>query len=193
MAHSSIAARLCALVLASVSFAGEAAPVVRFSVDDVGGGQFRYNLNVDNSTGSGDISGLLVMNGNSLFGLDNSSEIVPPENVGGNPAANWSFLAPGSFLDILFYFSLDPAADIPMGGSLGGFSFLSMLDPSAVMSGGFAVEVIDSISGNEIPLQNAQFMDEPSGLLLVALGLVGLFGSRSLRPAGSAQFALTRA
>lgn len=155
------AAWLCAMALLLMSSA-RAAPMVLFSVDDVGAGLFQYNLIVDNSTGGEPLSGLLVLNGNSLFGLDDTSEIGAPQNVAENPAANWSFFAPlPAFSDILFYFSLDPAADIPTGGSLAGFFFRSTLDPLAVTSGGFAVEAIGAIFGNEIPLSNARFISEP--------------------------------
>ncbi len=70
------AAWLCAMALLLMSSA-RAAPMVLFSVDDVGAGLFQYNLIVDNSTGGEPLSGLLVLNGNSLFGLDETCPESP--------------------------------------------------------------------------------------------------------------------
>lgn len=148
-----------------------ASPMVFFSVEDGDFGLSQYNLTVDNQGGAEPLSGLLVLNANSLFGVDDTTFVGAPQSIGGDPVASWSFLPPvPPFIDILTYFSLDPLADIPIGARLGGFFFQSALDPSAVIGNGFAVEAIGAISGAEIPLANAILVPEPSSLLLLALG-----------------------
>jgi hypothetical protein len=162
---------LLALTLGSQAWAS---PMVFFGVDDLGGGFFQYNLSIDNSDGSEPLSGLLVLNGGSVFGLDPSSAVGAPQDIGGNPAANWSFIAPfPPFVDILSYFSLDPAGDVPINGVLAGFFFQSMENPNNLSNDDFAVVGIGANSGGEIPLGNAQFVDEPSSLSLLCFGVVG--------------------
>jgi hypothetical protein len=86
---------LCALAL-TLSAEAWAAPMVLFDVNDLGGGLFQYDLTVDNTGGSEPLNGLLVLQGGSVFGLDPTSAIGAPQDVGGNPAADWSFIAPVS-------------------------------------------------------------------------------------------------
>jgi len=74
-------ATVLTLVASTQSWAG---PIVLFTVDDLGGGVFEYNLIVDNTGGSEPLSGLTVIKGNSVFGLDDTSVIGAPENVGGS-------------------------------------------------------------------------------------------------------------
>src|ERR1700730_1297284 len=110
------------LLVLTLGFQAWAAPMVLFSVDDLGGGFFQYDLTVSNNAGTEPLSGLLVLNGGSVFGLDATSIIGAPQDIGGNPAADWSFFAPlPPFVDILSYFSLDTAGDVPINGVLGGF------------------------------------------------------------------------
>jgi hypothetical protein len=162
----------------SLSLEGQAGPMVLFGVEDLGGGFFQYDLTLNNNGGVEPLSGLLVVNGGSVFGLDASSNIGAPQNVGGNPLADWSFISPfPPFVDILSYFSLDSAGDVPINGSLGAFFFQSSTNPSALSSGDFAVIGIGGITGNQIPLGNALFAPEPSSLLLAILALVWVVGS----------------
>ncbi len=143
------------------------APSVLFSVNDLGGGVFQYNLFVDNRGGSEPLSGLNVLNGNSVFDLDASSVIGPPPN--------WSFLPPlPPLIDDLDFFSVQSSADVQMGGVLGGFFFQSTLDPSVVRSSGFAVEGIGERSASQIPLGNAQLVPEPSSVLFLSVGITGV-------------------
>jgi hypothetical protein len=165
---------LCALAL-TLSAEAWAAPMVLFDVNDLGGGLFQYDLTVDNTGGSEPLNGLLVLQGGSVFGLDPTSAIGAPQDVGGNPAADWSFIAPFP-VDPLSYLSLDPTGDMPLNGSLGGFFFQSTQDPANLRNDDFAVVGIGATTARQIPLGNTQFVPELSTLLLLATGLSGLLG-----------------
>jgi hypothetical protein len=154
-----------ALLLALLVVAGsraQALPIVRYSVNDLGGGLFAYRLSVTNAGGSEALSGLNVLNGASVFGLDGSSSIGAP--------SGWMFFEPlPPLIDDLVYFSLSPGADVPVDGSRAGFSFRSTTDPDTLGAGDFAVEGIGAESGSQIPLGDAMFVPEPAlGVLLVA-------------------------
>ena len=157
-----------AVLLLTLGMGAWAGPMVQFGVQDIGGGFFQYNLTLNNQGGTEPLSGLLVLNGGSVFALDSSSNIGAPQDVGGNPAADWSFLSPfPPFVDILSYFSLDPAADVPVNASLGGFFFQSSTSPFALSSGDFAVVGIGAITASQIPLGDALFVPEPASVLLL--------------------------
>jgi hypothetical protein len=164
------------VVLLMLSAWAWATPRVLFTVNELGGGEFQYNLLVDNQRGSEPLSGLNILNGNSLFGLDNLSVIGAP--------IGWSFFAPlPPFADDLDFFSLTTAANIAVDGVLEGFLFQSTLDPMIVSSSGFAVEGIGAVSASQIALNNARLIPEPSTLLLFGSGLAGLMscGTKSKR------------
>jgi hypothetical protein len=78
-------AQLLAVLLATGS-AASALPVVQYTVSYLGGGFFQYDLVVDNDDGSEGLSGLNILHGNSVFGLDGTSTIGEP--------AGWSSFAP---------------------------------------------------------------------------------------------------
>jgi len=148
-----------------------ATPVVLYSVDDLGGGLFRYNLAVDNNGGSEALSGLDVLNGDTVFGLDGNSAVGQP--------AGWSHFSPlPPLVHDLDYFSLAPGGDVPVGGVRGGFSFESTTDPNAIAGDDFAVEGIGATSASQIPLGDAELVPEPATGLLLLLGASGLAARR---------------
>ncbi len=162
-----------ALLLAALlvtSSAAFALPMVQYSVTDLGGGLFQYNLLVDNDDGAEGLSGLNILHGNSVFGLSGASTIGEP--------SGWGSFAPlPPLIDDLNYFSLSTATDIPVDSSLGGFSFQSITDPNTLAGDDFAVEGIGADSATQIDLGIAQLLPEPSlGVLLLAAGLFGWRG-----------------
>src|SRR5215467_6632781 len=140
--------------LFTTSASSWAIPIVNATIDSLDGGVFRYNLTLTNTGGLEPLGGLFLVNAGSVFGLDDSSVIDAPQDVGG-----------------------DPIADVPIDGSIGGFSFLSAKDPATIMGNDFAVEAIGASSASEIPLGNAQVVPapvaEPASLVLLAIGLGG--------------------
>lgn len=156
----------CLLMLA----AGESrAQSVLFSAADLGGGLFRYDLAVDNTGGLEPICGLTIVNGNSVFGLDATGLIGAPPD--------WDFLAPDPpFVDALDYFSLDPAADVPVDGILSGFFFQSARNPATLAGGDFAVELFGCDTQSVVFSGPAQLVPEPGALALFGPGLLGLLG-----------------
>ena len=163
------------LLLAIVALAASAAtasPNVTFTTTPLGGGLFQYNLTLNDAGGSEPFSGLDILNANSVFGLTGGSTIGAP--------AGWSYFAPAPLVNELDYFSLSGASDIPVGGSLGGFSFVSATDPASI-GFTFAVEAIGGTSSSQIPLPNAVYMPEPSTGLLLAGALGGLGVARRRR------------
>ena len=142
-----------------------AVPMVFFSADDLGGGLFQYNLSIANNGGTEPISGLSILPGNSIFGLDDFSLIAAP--------ADWSFLAPlPGFADNLDFFSLNSAADVPINGVLGGFSFQSTAVPDS-LGGSFDVRLISAVSNTKIPIP-AIPTPEPTTIILLGSAIVGL-------------------
>jgi hypothetical protein len=146
-----------------------ASPMVTFSAFAVGAGSFEYDLTVQNQGGSEPVSGLLILNGGSVFALDNTSIIGAPNG--------WSFFAPlPPVVDPLSYFALDSTADVPIDGSLEGFFFQSFKDPDALANNDFAVALIGAISGSETFTGTAQPAPEPAigwFMMLIAAGLAG--------------------
>ena len=162
-----VAAVLRALALLTLSGAASAVPMVVYTVDDLGGGLFQYNLTLENDGGSEALSGLNVLHGDSVFGLDDGSPIAAP--------AGWIYFAPfPSLIDDLNYISLDAGTDVPIGGSLGGFSFVSALDPDSIDGDDFHVEGIGADSASQIDLGNAQLVPEPATAVLLLSALAGL-------------------
>ena len=140
----------------------------------LGGGVFQYDLTIANTdlinpnTGLPEpIAGLNLLKGFSVFGLDSSSTITAP--------AGWMFFAPDPGIPLmneLNFFSLDPLFDVPIGVSLGGFSFESLTDPATLRRRDFAHDFVGGIT-----FQNFS-APEPPVLTLVVLGIALARGFR---------------
>src|SRR3982751_1157144 len=120
------------------------AAIVKYTAAMGTGGEFRYNLTLDNTLGSEALSGFLVVNGSSVFGLDLSSLVGSPPN--------WDSMAPVPFIvDPLSFFSLDPTADFQPGSFLSGFFFQSLRGPATIGPGDFQIIAINSATSEQIP------------------------------------------
>jgi len=145
-----------ALVLLLAACRPVSATPLQFTVDYLGGGLFQYNLSLSDSFNE-PLSGLNILHANTIFGLNASSAIGLP--------AGWGDFAPlPPLVDELNFFSLSPVADVPLGGSLGGFYFQSTTDPATLPSGGIAFDVIGGTSGKQLSVPDRS----NSGLLFFA-------------------------
>jgi hypothetical protein len=168
---------LCVVVLSLVASTQSRAISIFYDPKDLTGGLFQYNLVVDNTGGTEPISGLLVLHGNSAFGLDATSVISAPQDIAGNPAADWFFFPPDPgppLVDSLDYFSLNPAGDVPINGVQGGFFFTSLKDPNTIGGDDFRVDLVGSISGAQIFQGRAQLVPEPSTIILLGVSTLVL-------------------
>lgn len=178
--HSRVCALAFAAALALIALlppAASAAPYVSFTVNDLGGGLFLYDLDLDNDSGSEPLSGLNVLNAGTIFDLDDTSTISAPPG--------WSYFEPLlPFVDELNFFSLDGADDIAIDAVLGGFSFVSTTDPSTI-GNTFGVEAIGGTSSSQIPMDDAYLVPEPASGLLFGAALVALAAARQRRSAAA--------
>jgi hypothetical protein len=144
------------------------ADILTATTINLGGGEWRYNLTLDDPY-SFPLSGLNILQANTLFGLDLGSTISTP--------AGWDFFAPlPPLVDELNFFSLSSASDAKPGIPLVGFSFDSATDPST-LTGPIQFDVINGITGTQVP--------EPSGrvpLGLLVLGAAALMKRRVKKP-----------
>jgi|GEM_PF-2396319 len=175
-----LAGTLAGLALLATGAAASAVPVVTYTVEDLGGGLFQYDLTLHNTGGTEALAGLNVLHGDSVFGLDGGSAIGTP--------SGWTAFAPlPSLLDDLHYISLSPSGDVAIGASLGGFSFVSATDPDTLAGDDFHVEAIGADSASQIDLGIAQLVPEPATGALLAGGLAALALRRRARAAQGAR------
>jgi hypothetical protein len=159
------AARYCIAVAVALALCplAKGSVIVTYSTANLGGGTFQYNFTINNQSGAVADSGLLIEGGNSVFGLDPSSTIGAP--------TGWSFISPlPPFDDLLSYFSLTPATNLPIGGSLSGFTFQSLTDPEAL------TEVDTIVVGSDSSQMPVTITPEPTtvyivGPILIAIGI----------------------
>jgi hypothetical protein len=146
------------LALCSIA---RASAFATYSTASLGGGLFQYDFAINNASGTIPTSGLLIEGGNSLFALDTSSAIGAP--------AGWEFLSPlPPFDDLLSYFSLSPATDIPVGASLDGFTFQSPTNPETL------IEVDGILVGSNSSQIPFRITPEPATLYPLGTVLIGV-------------------
>lgn len=156
---------LAAVAVVALSSRAEAWPIVLVDVTDLGGGVWNYALTIDNTTGPEPIMGLNVLHGDTVFGLNELSNIVAP--------AGWDFFPPDEFVDDLFFFSLDPGDDVGVGDTLDGFSFDSLTDPGDLTFGDFDVDLVGGETFQQLPIGDI-YLPEPSSLLLFGSGVAAM-------------------
>jgi hypothetical protein len=147
-----------ALLLGGAS-PGSATPYLQIGVTGMVGSDFVYEMTLYNDGGSEPLSGLNLLAAYTIFGLDDDSTITAP--------AGWDYFAPlPPSVDELNYFSLSSGDDVPIGGSLGGFSFLSATNPNTLDWDSLEADAIGGNSSTQIPLI---VTPEPAtGMLLAA-------------------------
>jgi hypothetical protein len=134
----------------------EASVIATVATNNLGSGEFQYDFAIDNRTGTVPIAGLLIEGGGTIFSLDLSSAVGAP--------AGWDFLSPlPPFDDLLSYFALATVSNIPIGGSLGGFTFQSTRNPSTLA--GIDVVLVGSDS-SQVPYR---ITPEPATVAMVFL------------------------
>jgi hypothetical protein len=169
------------LALSLVSAAAWADPIVNYTVAPASGA-FMYNLTLDNTNSTLIVSGLIVVKGFSVFGLDSGSPISAPPEANGCPCEAWGFAPPiPPFADNLEYFSPDNGGDISPGGTLSGFSFTSFRNPSTLNSGDFDIVLVVRGGTMFVDIGDAQLVPEPSMWIPLALAVITILGHWRLR------------
>ena len=170
------------LALALVLFASPAPASIIGSALDNGDGTFTYSFEVDNSSGSFDVSS---------FSLDlplATHDWDPNEIASGGDVTvpdNW-FAAEGIPVTGLFaqdFVSLDGSSDVLAGSKLDGFSFKSSYAPGAVNYYEFSA-VGDSATGSTTGPAAAP-VPEPGAALVFSLGLGLVAFHLNRRPRGA--------
>ena len=163
-----------ALLLGSAS-PGSATPYLQIGVTGMVGTDFVYEMTLYNDGGTEPLSGLNLLDAYTIFGLDDTSTITAPPG--------WDYFAPlPPSVDELNYFSLSGGDDVPVNGSLGGFTFLSSTNPNTLDYDSLQADAIGGTSSTQIPLI---VTPEPTtGLLLAAALVVQAAARRRVRARG---------
>jgi hypothetical protein len=162
-------------------------PVVTYAVTP-NAGAFMYDLTLNNTNSTLIVSGLIVVNGSTVFGLDSSSPISAPPEANGCPCLAWGFAPPiPPFGNPLEYFSPNVNADISPGPGpnaiLPGFSFTSFTNPSSLKGNDFDIILVVRGGttfkdiGNAVPVPEGPSLFMP--LLLATATIVVVWLRRS--------------
>lgn len=130
------------LALAVVSCATVWANVLNVTTTKLGQGMWEYDLTLTDPYPF-PLSGLNILQGYTVFGLDSTSTItVPP---------GWGFFPPiPNVVDELSGLSFSFDSDAQPGIPLSGFSFDSTTDP-ATLTGPIRFDLINGITGDQVP------------------------------------------
>ncbi len=160
---------LSGLLLMLAWIASARAGTLTVATVNLGGGLWEYDLTLTDPY-SFPLSGLNILQADTLFGLDSSSTITAPPG--------WDFFAPlPPVVDELNFFSLSSASDAQPGVPLAGFSFDSVTDPST-LPGALGFDVINADTGAQVP--------EPGSWLLLTTACLVLASLFAVRHAGVA-------
>jgi hypothetical protein len=181
------ASALGALVLLILGTVRADAAGVSYTVAPSRPGMFKYNLVLNNDSGAETLSGLNVLDGNSVFGLDGSSDIGAPPG--------WEYFAPLGPVNDLNYFSMGAATDVTPGEKLSGFYFQSATPPSALEGGTFRVEGIGYLNEGDdaaqIEFAPAVVVPEPTSVLVLIVAVAAML-AWCVRSAGAGRSSVPR-
>ncbi len=167
--------RFCAFALVAAllpSTRSLAGSIVLITPTNLGFGEFQYNLLVENFSPE-PAQGLILFDAVSTFGLDVTSPITTPSGWGYLPLFD-----PAS--DQVTFYSGAPATDLSMGGSLGGFSFVSFVDPSTLTSADFTLDLVGSDTSSDYHT-TSYLVPEPAALCLACSGMLCMAFAAAIR------------
>jgi hypothetical protein len=161
----SMSVGLMALMLAP---SAQAIPIVNSTVLDLGDGTWRYDYELFNP---GDSTENIFDFGLYFEGTPVEDSVIAP--------AGWSSI---SGLGFIGWFSTDPANDLFVGSTLGGFSFESALGPGDIVFSSLGANAVTGEVGvteyGQTTGPNLTAVPEPGTLLLLGTGLTTLVARR---------------
>jgi hypothetical protein len=168
--------------LALALFASPAPASIIGSALDNGDGTFTYSFEVDNSSGSFDVSAWsldlpFATPDWDPFDAGFGGDVIVPDNWVAQPGTPVTGLFAQDFV------SLDPSSDVLVGTKLGGFSFKSSFRPGLVGYSEFSA-VGDAVTGSTVG--PAEAVPEPDAALVFSLGLALVAFHLNRRARGSA-------